>query len=95
MKQVPVPPMDRLERKAKDDVKFVKQVPFYLRERLKRKRKSTLENYSELSKNSKDCNVTFIKKVPLHPHEWKKGIEKRDQKVHIVNEIAAAKTKTY
>ena len=52
LKQVPVQPMDRSARKTKDDVKFVKQEPLH-RERLKRKRKSTLENYSDLIKKVK------------------------------------------
>ena len=51
----------------------MKRVPFHLRKRLKRKRKSTLENYSDLSKKSKNDDVTLIKQVPLHPDEQKKG----------------------
>ena len=66
LKQVPVHPRDRLARKTKDDVKFVKQVFLHLQERLKRKGKSTtLNNYSSLSKKSKNDDVTFIKQVPL------------------------------
>ena len=62
-----------MARKAKDDVKFVKQVPHHPRKRLKRKRKSTtLDNYSPLSKKSKNEDVTFIKQVPLHPPELMK-----------------------
>ena len=91
MKQVPVHPRDRLARKTEDDIKFVKQVPLHACERPKRK--STLENYSDLTKKSKDNDVTFIKQVPLHPREQKKRLEKLDQKVHIINEIASAEPK--
>ena len=62
----------------------MKQVPFHPRERLKRKRKSTLENYSDLSKKSKN-DVALIKQVPVHPDKRKKRREKLDQKVNIVN----------
>ena len=41
-------------------------MPLHPRETLKKKRKSTLENYSGLEK-SKDDDVTFIKQVPLRP----------------------------
>ena len=93
LKQVPVHPRDRLAKKTKDDVKFVKQVPLHPRERLKRKRESTLENYSILSKKSKDNDVTFIKQVPLQPRERKKWLEKLNQKVNIKSEIDSAKPK--
>ena len=63
----------------------MKRVPFHLRKRLKRKRQSTLENYSDLSKKSKNDDVTLIKQVPLHPDEQKKRREKLDQKVRLVN----------
>ena len=46
LKQVPVHPRDRLERKTKDEVKIVQQVPLHPGERLKRKR--TLDNCSNL-----------------------------------------------
>ena len=46
LKQVPVHPRDRLERKTKDEVKIVQQVPLHPSERLKRKR--TLDNCSNL-----------------------------------------------
>ena len=69
-KQVPVYPRDRLARKTKDDFKFVKQVPLHPRERLRRKRKSiTFDNYNNLSKKSKNENVTFMKQVPLDPRK--------------------------
>ena len=90
MEQVPVHTRDRLARKSKHDVKFVKYAPLYHLERLERKRKSTLENYSGLTKRVKDDDVTFIKQVPYHPCKWKKKREKLDQKVNIVNEIASA-----
>ena len=91
LKQVPVHPRDRLARKIKDDVNFLKQVALHPRERLKRKRKITLENYSGLTIKSKDDDVSFIK--PCHPRERKKRLEKLDQKVNIVNEIASARPK--
>ena len=37
----------------KEDIEFVKQVPLHPKERLKRKRKVELNNYSELSKKVK------------------------------------------
>ena len=41
----------------------------YPRERLKRKRKSDLDNYNQLCKKRKNNDeVTFIKQVPIHPH---------------------------
>ena len=49
-----------------DKVKFTKQFPLQLRNRLKRKRKAELENYSKLSKKSKNDGVVFIKQVPIH-----------------------------
>ena len=85
MKQVPVHPRDRLARKTKDDVKFVKQVPLHPWERLKRKIK--LYNYSCLN------NDTFIKQVPLHPREQMKRLQKVDEKVHFIKEVASAKPK--
>ena len=45
----------------KEVIEFVKQVPLHPRERLKRKRKAELNNYSELSKKSKN-DITFINK---------------------------------
>ena len=37
--------------------------------------------------------MTFIKQVPLHPRERKKRLEKLDEKVHIIKEVASAKSK--
>ena len=82
-----------MARKTKDNNTFVKQVPHHPRERLKQKRKSTLDNNGGLSKKRKDDNVTFIKQVPLHPRGRKKRIERLDQKVDIIKEIATAKPK--
>ena len=68
-KQVPVHPSDRLARKTKDEVKFIKQVLLHLRERFKGKRKIELDNYSQLSKKRKNNDeVTSIKQAPIHPH---------------------------
>ena len=91
MKQVPVHPRDRLARKTKDDIKFVKQVPLHLLERLKRKIK--LDNYSDINKKNKNAAVTFIKQVPLHPRERMKRLEKISEKVHFIKEVANAKPK--
>ena len=71
----------------------MKQVPLHPRERLKRKRKSTLENYSGFTKKGKGDDVTFRKQMLLYPRERKKRLEKLDQKVNIVNGIATAKPK--
>ena len=44
----------------------------YPRERLKLKRKSDLDNYSQLSKERKsNGEVTFINQAPIHPHPQK------------------------
>ena len=77
MKQVPVYHRDRLARKTKDEVEFVKQVSEHPWHRLKRTCK--LENYNHLNKKSK--NVTFIKQVPLQPRERMKRLEKINDKV--------------
>ena len=44
--------MDRLKKAniKKEKAKFIKQVPVHPKDRLKRKRKGELVNYSELSK---------------------------------------------
>ena len=44
-----------------ENVTFVKQVPVWPRDRLKRKRKIELENYENLIKKSKGSDVTFVK----------------------------------
>ena len=44
-----------------DEVKFIKQLPLYLRDRLKRK-KEKLDNYNELRTKRKNDAVVFIKK---------------------------------
>ena len=59
---------------------------------IRRKRKSTLDNYTGLNKKSKD-DVTFIKQVPLHPQERLKRLSKLDDKVHVVKEVLDAKPK--
>ena len=69
----------------------MKQVPHHLRERLKRK--SKLDNYSNLNKKSRNDEVTFIKQVPLHPRERLKRLEKINEKVNFVKEVANAKPK--
>ena len=70
---MPIHPRDRLARKIKDDIKFVKQVPLHPRERPKRK--STLQSYDTLTQKNKNEGVTFIKQVPLHPQEGKKNLK--------------------
>ena len=91
LKQVPVHSSDRLARKTKYDIKFVKQIPLHRRERLKRK--INPENYNHLNKRSKNDDVTSIKHVPLHPQKRMKRLEKIDEKVHFVKEVASAKPK--
>ena len=54
----------------------MKQAPLHPREILKRKRKSTLENYSGLTKKGKGDDVTFRKQMLLYPRERKKRLEK-------------------
>ena len=94
MRQVSVDARDRLARKRKDDVKFVKQVPLHLRETLKQKRKATtLDNYNHVSKKSKNEDVTFIKQVPIHPRERMKRLAKIDHKVHFIKEVGTTKPK--
>ena len=58
-----------------------------------KEKKSTLENYSGLTKKSTDDDVTFINQVPLHLRERKIRLKNLDQKVDIVNEIVSAKPK--
>ena len=58
--QLSVHRRDKLVRKTKHDVKFVKQVPLHPHPSSKVKRR-TLENYRNLNKNSEDDDVTFIK----------------------------------
>ena len=60
--------IDLKETSGTKEVEFMKQVHLHPRERLKRKRKSELNNYSELSKKSKN-DITFIRQVHLHPRE--------------------------
>ena len=88
---MPIHPRDRLARKIKDDIKFLKQVPLHPHERPKRK--STLENYDALAQKNKNEDVTFIKQVPLHPQERKKKLEKLNEKVHFVREISGVRLK--
>ena len=88
MKHVPVYHRDTLVKKTKGDIKFVKQVPLSIHERLKRK--SKLDNYSNLNKRSKN-DFTFIKQVPLHARERLKRLEKIKEKVHSIKEVANAK----
>ena len=88
---MPIHPRDRLARKIKDDIKFLKQVPLHPHERPKRK--SILENYDALAQKNKNEDVTFIKPVPLHPQERKKKLEKFNEKVHFVREISGVRLK--
>ena len=53
--------IDLKKESGTNGIEFVKQVPLYPRERLIRKRKAELNNYSELSKKSKN-DITFINK---------------------------------
>ena len=69
----------------------MKKVLLHPPERLKIKIK--LEEYNHLNKKSKDDNVTFIQQVPLHPTERLKRLEKINNKVNFVNEVANTKAK--
>ena len=82
----------KTEITAPQNVTFVKQVPLYPRDRLKRKKKIKLENY-DLIKKSKGSDVTFIKQVPLHPRERLKRLAMVDDKLHFVREAASVKPK--
>ena len=70
----------------KEDTEFFKQVPLYPRERLKRKRKAELNNYSELSKKSKS-DITFIKQVPVHPRDRLKKLAAINEKVKFMKQV--------
>ena len=57
IKQIPMQPRDRLKKlnnlRKTNEVKFRKQFPLYLKDKLKRKRKEELDNYNELSKKGR------------------------------------------
>ena len=60
----------------------------YPRERLKRKRNSDLDNYSQLSKKRKNnVEVTFIKQVPIHPHPHPQILAALNGKVQFVKPV--------
>ena len=60
----------------------------YPRERLKRKRKSELDNYSQLSKKRKNNDeVNFIKHVPIHPHPHPQILAALNGKVQFVKQV--------
>ena len=60
----------------------------YPRERLKRKRKSELDNYSQLSKKRKNNDeVNFIKQVPIHPHPHPQILAALNGKVQFVKQV--------
>ena len=46
-----------------------------------------------MNKKSKNDHVTFIKQVPLHPRERMKRLEKINEKVHFVKEVAVPNLK--
>ena len=78
MKPVPVHPRDGLARETKDDVKFVTII---------------LDHYNNLSKKSKNEDVTFIKQVPRDPCKRLQRLDKIDEKVHFIKEVASTKPK--
>ena len=57
------------------------------RDRLKRKRKGELINYSELSNRSKSDGVTLIKQVPVHPRRRLKKLAARNDKVEFLKQV--------
>ena len=60
----------------------------YPRERLKRKRNSDLDNYSQLSKKRKNNSEgTFIKQVPIHPHPHPQILAALNGKVQFVKQV--------
>ena len=77
--------LDKL-RKA-DEIKFIKQVPVYSRDRLKRKRKGKVVNYDKLSLNNKSGGIVFIKQVPIHPRDRFKKLEAIDEKVKFIKQV--------
>ena len=68
MKKIPVHPRDRVARKTRDKVKFVKQVPIHPRDRLARKTRD---------------EVKFVKQVPLHRCERLKRKIKLENYAHL------------
>ena len=77
--------LDKLRRT--DEIKFIKQVPVYSRDRLKRKRKGKVVNYDKLSKNSKSGGIVFIKQVTIHPRDRFKKLEAIDEKVIFIKQV--------
>ena len=77
IKQVPLHPRERMERKRKvkteittpEYIIFIRQAPVHPRDNIKIKIKIKLENYDNLTKKSKGSDVTFIKQVALHSRE--------------------------
>ena len=66
--------LPKASRKIDNDVVFLKPVPVHPRDRLTRETKHdvklvtiTLDHYNNLSKKSKNENVTFIKQVLRDP----------------------------
>ena len=68
------------------DIEFVEHVPLHPRERLKRKRKVELYNYSELSKKSKN-DITFVKEVPVHSRDRLKKIAAINEKTKFIKQV--------
>ena len=78
--------IDLKKESGTNDIEFVKQVPLHPRERLIRKRKAELNNYSELSKKSKS-DITFIKQVPVHPRDRLKKLAAINEKVKFIKQV--------
>ena len=89
MKKILVHPRDRLARKTRDEVKFVKQIPVYPRDRLAIKMRDEVKFVKQvpvhprdrLSKKARD-EVKFVKQVPLHPRERLKRKFKLENYAH-------------
>lgn len=53
-----------------------------------------LDNYVKLSKKSKSSDVTFIKKVPLHPWKRLDRLSKTDDNIYFLKEVARVRPTT-
>ena len=78
--------IDLKETPGAKEVEFIKQVPLRPREKLKRKIKAELNNYSELSKKSKN-DITFIRQVPTHPRDRLKKLAAINEKVKFIKQV--------
>ena len=78
--------IDLKEISGTKEAEFVKQVPLHPRERLKKPRKAELNNYSQLSKKSKN-DITFIRQVPMYPRNRLKKLVAIKEKVKFIKRV--------